>query len=410
MNIKFRMPKFQKMTSKGGVVKEMTMTIIATSISIILTFGTAMWLESRQKQANGRQMAMMVICDIEDNIQTFNDLAKWEKEHLELARYVENHLDQINQISFDTLHDVYRYLLEDNIYTIDDSKEHIFNSSQDTWKNIDNPMFISIVQSFYLDRREWKNCFDTDVVYRSPLSKEEAYQMMTSTNTWEVADMAAMIKNLMSLRKVKLYLDFSASRSAHIYSGARSWQQKSDQLKFIMGITDEEMKEYLHNQQRRGSPVSDKQLFGIWTVSSAIGDVDESFEFSNDHRFVHLYKEFYSIPGYTGKLSIVGTLTGTWHIEGDSLFRDYESEDYTLDKSHFTYGEDKKEEVKDVIGQHEYWVAERNKRVQREGTNTGRSANTVFIDRSESKIELGRTTVDDEGNETTNNTYLVRKK
>ena len=144
------------MTSKGGVVREMTMTIIATTISIVLTFGTAMWLERKQKLENGRQMAMMVISDIDENIKFFNELAKQEKEHLEMASYVENHLDQINQIAYDTLSEVFRYLLEENIYTIDDSKERIFNSSQDTWKNIDNPMFISIVQSFYLERRQWK--------------------------------------------------------------------------------------------------------------------------------------------------------------------------------------------------------------------------------------------------------------
>ena len=97
MNVKFRMPKFQKMKSKGGIVKEMTMTVIATSISIVLTFGTAMWLENKQKQATGRQMAMMVISDIDENIEGFNYYAKWEEKHLELAKYVEAHLDQMTR-------------------------------------------------------------------------------------------------------------------------------------------------------------------------------------------------------------------------------------------------------------------------------------------------------------------------
>lgn len=400
------MPKLQKMTSKGGVVREMTMTIIATTISIVLTFGTAMWLERKQKLENGRQMAMMVISDIDENIKFFNELAKQEKEHLEMASYVENHLDQINQIAYDTLSEVFRYLLEENIYTIDDSKERIFNSSQDTWKNIDNPMFISIVQSFYLERRQWKNCFDTEVVYRFPVSKEEAYQMMTSANKFDADELAAMLKNLMSERKVKLYLDLSLTRSSHIYAGTRDWRQKSDQLKFIMGITDEEMKEYLNNQQRSGSPVSDEQLFGTWAVTSSIGDRDESFEFRSDHSFFQLYKEYYSIPNCSGKLSVVCTLTGTWCIEGDSLFRDYESEHYALDRNSITYAEDKKEEVEDIIAQYEEWVAKRDKTAKQDG----RSANTVFIDHSESKIELGKTKVDDEGKEISDNVYLVRKK
>jgi len=102
----------------------------------------------------------------------------------------------------------------------------------------------------------------------------------------------------------------------------------------------------------------------------------------------------------------VCTLTGTWCIEGDSLFRDYESEHYALDRNSITYAEDKKEEVEDIIAQYEEWVAKRDKTAKQDG----RSANTVFIDHSESKIELGKTKVDDEGKEISDNVYLVRKK
>ena len=42
MNVKVRMPKFgKKIQSKKYWVKELLMTILATSISIVLTFGTS---------------------------------------------------------------------------------------------------------------------------------------------------------------------------------------------------------------------------------------------------------------------------------------------------------------------------------------------------------------------------------
>ena len=43
MNVKFKMPKFGRKTNGGSMMKELILTTLATSISIVLTFGTAMW-------------------------------------------------------------------------------------------------------------------------------------------------------------------------------------------------------------------------------------------------------------------------------------------------------------------------------------------------------------------------------
>ena len=224
------------------------MTILATSISIVLTFGTGQWLDERKKKESGRQMAMMVISDIDENVAAFKELAESEEKLFEMAKYVEQHLDEINQLSKDTLLDVWNYIIDGDIYMIDDSKERIFNSSQDTWKNIDNALFINIVQSFYQERRIYDEQFKDDVAFRFPLSGEEEYSRMVSTSHWGKEEIAAVLKELIPSRKVQLYFDYSPVRSRHMYSIVSQWQQKSDQLKFIMGITDEELQEYLNKQ------------------------------------------------------------------------------------------------------------------------------------------------------------------
>ena len=69
MNVKFRMPKTGKKPDiKRGWVKELLMTFLATTISIVLTFGTAMFIENHQRNKAKRQMAMMVIHDIDESI------------------------------------------------------------------------------------------------------------------------------------------------------------------------------------------------------------------------------------------------------------------------------------------------------------------------------------------------------
>jgi len=45
MNVKFKMPKFGRKLTGGGMMKELLLTILATTISIVLTFGTAHLIE-----------------------------------------------------------------------------------------------------------------------------------------------------------------------------------------------------------------------------------------------------------------------------------------------------------------------------------------------------------------------------
>ena len=52
MNVKFKMPKFGRKLTGGGMMKELLLTVLGTTISIVLTFGTAHLMEQRQaKQA-----------------------------------------------------------------------------------------------------------------------------------------------------------------------------------------------------------------------------------------------------------------------------------------------------------------------------------------------------------------------
>lgn len=52
MNAKFKMPKFGRDISGKGWFKELLLTFLGTTISIVLTFGTAQYFEQKQKQAH----------------------------------------------------------------------------------------------------------------------------------------------------------------------------------------------------------------------------------------------------------------------------------------------------------------------------------------------------------------------
>ena len=68
MNVKFKMPKFGRKLTGGGMVKELLLTILATTISIVLTFGTAHYIEVRQAEQTRRLMALTLIKDIDETL------------------------------------------------------------------------------------------------------------------------------------------------------------------------------------------------------------------------------------------------------------------------------------------------------------------------------------------------------
>jgi hypothetical protein len=409
MNIKFRMPKFQRMTTKGGVLREMTMTVIATTISIILTFGTAMWLEGRQKVKNGRQMAMMVIHDMDVNIQAFKDAARNEIAKGEFLSYMIAHADQVDTIAVDSLIKFWTFIATRESGIIEDSKEKIFNSSPETWKNIDNPTFIDIVQDFYVKRRVYYSYLEKDRAFIQPISEDELYQVMLNADDFFVPYDRAAVKQLLRDKRVALYTACWHGRQQFLDDAAADWQRMSDQCKFVMGITDAELEEYIKKQTRTGEPVRDRQLIGRWKGTSARGDNAEVFVFNKDHTFRHENVNSINNAFYTGRLIYKSCLTGRWHIVGDSLIREYDKDrHYDIDTTEMSCSEEMKDSVAHYLKTVREYVARYNEEAK--DMDLGRSAKKVSIDKSGNKIEIDYRTSDGQDNDGVPYQYLNRVK
>ena len=102
MNVKFKMPKFGRKLTGGGMVKELLLTTLATTISIVLTFGTARFIEKRQAEQAQRQTAMMLIHDIDESVAVLESLAESEEKQKSAIQYVIDHYDQIDSLPKDT--------------------------------------------------------------------------------------------------------------------------------------------------------------------------------------------------------------------------------------------------------------------------------------------------------------------
>lgn len=409
MNIKFRMPKFQNMITKGGVLKEMLMTVIATSISIVLTFGTAMWLEKRQKQANGRQMAMMVIHDMDANIDMFVSAAKDEVERNDIIDYVMGHIDQLESIPVDTLIKVWSTITSRSTYIIDDSKERIFNSSQETWKTIDSPMFIDLVQEFYTKRRTYQEVFKNDRAFQSPITEEEEYALALESPEFYTPYNNSALKKLLGDPRFKYYQQMSYARKKYLEDAAGDWQRISDQCKFIMGITDEELKEYIDKQKQTGSPVNESELVGTWGCTSLVGDNEESLTFYRDHTFTHTVSQGISSSIFSGLLFYSDQYHGKWQIVGDSLIREYDKGlTSTIDTSRMSYTPAMSDTVARYVANLKEDLRQRDEDFKNQ--SLGRKSNAASIDKSGSKIEMPYVKVNEYGEEKMGYNYMSRKK
>lgn len=392
-----------------GVFREMAMTIVATSISIVLTFGTGMWLDNRQKKEDGRQMAMMVIHDMEVNVDAFNLLIKDEAENYNLACYVMDNLETFDSIPNDTLARVWEYIKRRQWYVIDDSKEKIFNSSQETWKNIDNAMFIDLVQDFYINRRTYASYFEQDVAFRCVLSEDDEYQLRLNAPSYYVPYDREVMKTLLSDKKVVYYILLSQIRRNFFEQVATEWKRRSDQCKFLMGITDEELEEYIDNQKRMGNPVRESELVGTWESSSTSAEDTETITFCHDHTFTHERTQGYDNHIYEGRLIYNMHMTGTWRIEGDTLVRQYDKGvTYDIDTSSMRYSTMMKDSIEHFIAEAQRRIDERNE--QGKNQSLGRRANAAVIDKSGNKIELSNMAPTEYGIQTASVQYITRKK
>lgn len=409
MNVKFKMPKFGRNLTGKGFWKEIAMTTLATTISIVLTFGTAHLIEQNQKRNAGKQTAMMVIHDIDQNVEELRMKAKAEEYFFEMTQYVTDNLDKIDAIDPDTLLTVLQYILYTGSYQIDDSKEKIFHSSQDSWKNIDNASFIDLMQSFYHERRQYQELFNKDFRFLAPIPEEEQRRMMLEAPDFDIFNnMNTVLKEKLHDKKVQLYLMYSKARSRTYNQVADLWQVKSERAKFIIGITDEELNQYVEKNNHSGRRVKEKELLGHWTSRTSEDRVEE-LEFREDHTFTVKMTAGIINPFYSGRLLSISSMTGTWKIEGDTLIRTFNKElGVEVDRSKISYRPELKDSVDSYIGHFQQMV----QKMQQEETQEKvlrRQAHAVYIDKTGEKIEMAA--IDrSSGIEQESNVYFFRSK
>ena len=149
----------KKKKRKVSLWKQLLVSIIGTAIGVGLTFAVNNWMDNRKKEDAQRLMAIMVIHDIDESINTLKTMKEKMETMYNATMYAREHIDQLDSVPNDTLSLVLSFIVDNGEeFRFDNSKEKIFHSSPDTWQNLGCMKFIDNVQSCYYSRQTFKTC------------------------------------------------------------------------------------------------------------------------------------------------------------------------------------------------------------------------------------------------------------
>jgi hypothetical protein len=134
--------------SSNESLKQFLLSLIATTVSIILTFGTSAVIEHHHKEKDKREMVMMIIYDFDKTIEQvqYADSVFYEsyKAQLEVALHPE---------SFDSLRSCFISTVMIPYIEFAETTEKIFSTNIETFNTIGNVGFVQEVSAFYNARR-----------------------------------------------------------------------------------------------------------------------------------------------------------------------------------------------------------------------------------------------------------------
>lgn len=178
--------------------KRFLLTLLATTFSIILTFGTSAIIERRHKAAAKKEMAMMIIYDFDKTLE----LAQYADSVLQQAGVAEMEVARHPEY-FDSLRPQFLSAVGVTQTEFSETTENIFSSNIETFNTLGNVNFVHEVSAFYHHRRMYKQLVFDELltqVRNSPIMFSvdnllEASFPMYSLYSWQCLVVMRAIRN-----------------------------------------------------------------------------------------------------------------------------------------------------------------------------------------------------------------------
>ena len=371
-------------------------SILGTTISIALTFGTTALVNSQKKMDAQRLTAMMTIQDIDNSIEILMNIMEYEERCYNAAQYVTSHIDSIAALPEDTLNLLLQYIIPgmwmSTDMEFDDSKERLFHSSQDTWSNLNDIAFVNNVESFYKSRHVLQRLLKTgdDMYYWiKPISKEEAIRDIQSGILTNKDKFLSYLERRLKEPRVQEYIVNYFKRIKLYQDVIEGWSGLNEENKFLMNITKEDLNEFKESTIKKNRAAKEKDVIGVW-IDSVVVDHQQEYEYRKDHTFTMRAIYHVAHPIYSGKIIRTAMLEGTWTIEGDSIIAMFNTSSCKLsaDDSGISYANEMRDSVRRFVN---LWLvgAKQLNDLKQSITDQGiRQSRATNIDLTGNRLEL----------------------
>ena len=126
--------------------KDFVVAILATTVSIVLTFGTGKLVERNNQKKERKLTALMVMSSIESFARNLDESAKgWDRMDSVAVWLLRMPIDEVARLGDDPFEEAVQEVFQAPIIRHDNTAETIFSSNIDTWKNLGSFQFVDNV-------------------------------------------------------------------------------------------------------------------------------------------------------------------------------------------------------------------------------------------------------------------------
>lgn len=227
--------------------KHFLLSLLATTISIALTFGTAAVIDHNKEQNEKREIVMMVMFDMYNSMMSIENNDSMIRQSMKVQFQMAEDPSRFDELRFQMA-----YLMPKAEYT--ETTEHIFSSSIETINTIGNVLFAESVAEFYQIRKLYKTTI-CEPVYNE-ITPNVPFATLKGTLDFDYSQYAMMSCSILKDMR-------------HLYV----------QCKQMMEVTDEELEAYRKEREQIERSISEEdQDTGstIYEIIELQGSIDEA--------------------------------------------------------------------------------------------------------------------------------------
>lgn len=237
-------PEVNPNGNRGGFWKQLGMLVLGTTVSLMLTFGSAQIIEKNQRAKDRRLTAMMVMSNIESFAQQL-DTAWVQAANADtaVAWLLNIPKDSLDAMEHEDLLPIITKAKSLGTLTYDKTAENIFSNNIETWKNMGNFQFIDMVGTcfslMHLCEERW-NGFqrELDDIFARIAAHPDQYP--GKTNPSKIARDPGMRQKLLMIRSLRKWTRYEAEylRYCNLKNMA------------AVDITEQELREFMGKRQQ----------------------------------------------------------------------------------------------------------------------------------------------------------------